>query len=294
MLDWEALDMFLQLGYIPAPASPFQDVRKLEPGHTLVWHPTGKTVIERYWHLPTESSPAPPDTEARVREWVDESVQAHLVSDVPIALFLSGGLDSSTVAASMSLTGEPPHAFTARYLGSGKDAADETGLARELANRYGIDLTVVDIEPEIRDIFEPIVWALDEPHADDSAIPTWLLSERVGSSYKVALTGIGGDELFGGYARHQGLPLSEAYHRVPAAVRRLASAAAQLVPEPRGGNARHRPGQALPPLGRRRDARSLARIHDPTRRHRAIEPLRARTAGVDHRTERANALPIPV
>jgi asparagine synthase (glutamine-hydrolysing) len=235
VLDWEALDMFLQLGYIPSPASPFQDVRKLEPGHTMVWSPSGETVVQRYWHLPTESSPAPPDTEARVREWVDESVQAHLVSDVPIALFLSGGLDSSSVAASMSLMGDPPHAFTARYLGSGKDAADETGLARELADRYGIDLTVVDIEPEIRDIFEPIVWALDEPHADDSAIPTWLLSQRVGRSYKVALTGIGGDELFGGYARHQGLPLSEAYHRVPAAVRRLASVAAQLVPEPREG-----------------------------------------------------------
>jgi asparagine synthase (glutamine-hydrolysing) len=80
---------------------------------------------------------------------------------------------------------------------------------------------VVDIEPEIRDIFEPIVYALDEPHADDSAIPTWLLSERVGASYKVALTGIGGDELFGGYARHLGLPLSELYHKVPASVRRL-------------------------------------------------------------------------
>src|SRR5712692_5903395 len=235
VLDWEALDMFLQLGYIPAPASPFQDVRKLEPGHTLVWSGTGGTVVRRYWHLPRESSAPAPSTEAQVREWVDESVAAHLVSDVPVALFLSGGLDSSTVAASMSLVAEPPHAFTARYHGSGKEAADETGLARELAKRYGINLTVVDIQPEIRDIFEPIVWALDEPHADDSAIPTWLLSERVGSSYKVALTGIGGDELFGGYPRHLGLPLSEMYRRLPAPLRRLASAAAQLVPEPRGG-----------------------------------------------------------
>jgi asparagine synthase (glutamine-hydrolysing) len=235
VLDWEALDMFLQLGYIPSPASPFQDVRKLEPGHTLVWSATGETIGRRYWHLPKETVAAPPDTEARVREWVDESVTAHLVSDVPVALFLSGGLDSSTVAASMSLMAEPPHAFTALYHGSGKEAADETALARELANRYGINLTVVDIQPEIRDIFEPIVWALDEPHADDSAIPTWLLSERVGSSYKVALTGIGGDELFGGYPRHLGLPLGEMYRRLPAPLRRLASGAAQLLPEPRGG-----------------------------------------------------------
>jgi len=232
-LDWEALDMFMQLGYIPTPASPFRDVRKLEPGHTLVWSTTGESIVRRYWHLPREPTPRPDAPEARVREWVDESVKAHLVSDVPIAVFLSGGLDSSSVLASMSLGGERPHAFTARYSGSGQEGADETGLARELARRYDIDLTVVDIKPDIREIFEPIVWALDEPHADDSAIPTWLLSQAVGRQYKVALTGIGGDELFGGYPRHLGLPLVDVYSKLPARLRRLASAAADLLPEPR-------------------------------------------------------------
>ena len=133
----------------------------------------------------------------------------------------------------MSLAGERPHAFTARYGGTGQDGADETGLARQLARRYAIDLTVVDIQPDIRHIFEPIVWALDEPHADDSAIPTWLLSQAVGREYKVALTGIGGDELFGGYPRHIGLPLAEVYRKLPAGLRRLASTAADLLPEPR-------------------------------------------------------------
>ena len=240
-LDWEALDMFLQLGYIPAPASPFRDVRKLEPAQTLLWKSSGETVVRRYWHLPHERASGPPAVEARIREWVDESVAAHQVSDVPVAVFLSGGLDSSSVVASMALReaagggggGEPPHAFTARYFGSGKETADETGLARQLAERYGVNLTLVDIQPEIRDVFEPIVWALDEPHADDSAIPTWLLSQTVARDYKVALTGIGGDELFGGYPRHLGLPLAEVYAKLPAAVRRLASAAAHLLPEPR-------------------------------------------------------------
>src|SRR6266487_4868579 len=141
-LDWEALDMFVQLGYIPAPASPFQDVRKLEPGHTLAWRPTGESLVRRYWHLPRELAPRPAAPETRIREWVDESVATHLVSDVPVAVFLSGGLDSSSVVASMSLAGERPHAFTARYGGSGQDGADETGLARQLARRYAIDLTV--------------------------------------------------------------------------------------------------------------------------------------------------------
>ena len=229
-LDWEALDTFFQLGYIPAPASPFVDVRKLEPGHTLEWRREGDVVVRRYWQFPLHERPSPPDAEARVREWLDASVAAHLVSDVPVATFLSGGLDSSAVTASMALAGNTPHAFTARYSGSGATAADETGLARMLATRYGAQLTLIDIRPEIRNIFEPIVRALDEPHADDSAIPTWLLSQAVGSRYKVAWTGIGGDELFAGDRRHFGLLAAERYARLPAGVRRIAGAMSRPIP----------------------------------------------------------------
>jgi asparagine synthase (glutamine-hydrolysing) len=234
-LDWEAIDSYFQLGYIPAPASPFADVRKLEPGHTLVWRRQGDVTTRRYWQFPLDDRPSPPDPEARVREWLDGSVAAHLVSDVPVAVFLSGGLDSSAVAASMALAGHTPHAFTARYAGSGATATDETDLARALAARYGAELTLVDIRPDIQDTFEPIVQALDEPHADDSAIPTWLLSQAVGSSYKVALAGIGGDELFAGYRRHIGLLAAEHYAKLPAGVRRIAGAASSLLPEPRDG-----------------------------------------------------------
>ena len=234
-LDWEALDAYVQLGYIPAPATPFLDVRKLEPGHTLEWRRGGEPTSRRYWQLPQGATTTPADPAASVREWLDDSVAAHLVSDVPVAAFLSGGLDSSAVVASMALAGETPHAFTARYAGAGADQADETPLARALAARYGSELALIDIRPELRDIFEPIVRALDEPHADDSAIPTWLLSQAVGSKYKVVLTGIGGDELFAGYRRHIGLLAAEYYGKVPAGVRRLAAAASRLLPEPRDG-----------------------------------------------------------
>jgi asparagine synthase (glutamine-hydrolysing) len=236
-LDWDALDMYFRLGYIPAPHSPFTDVKKLEPGHSLLWRPWGSTVLRRYWDLPQHSAAAPADVEHRVLEWLDESVAAHLVSDVPVAAFLSGGLDSSAVLASAALAGgaPPPHAFTARYHGSGAVSADETELARRLAARYGAKLTVVDVRPDLRDVFEPIVQALDEPHADDSAVPTWLLSQAVGSSYKVALTGIGGDELFAGYRRHLGLLAAEQYGRLPARVRRMVAAAAARLREPRDG-----------------------------------------------------------
>src|SRR5437773_2065045 len=205
-LDWYALDAYVQLGYIPAPATPFHDVRKLEPGHWLLWRETGAVMVHPYWDLPRHETPAPPDIADRLVEWLDDSVAAHLVSDVPVAAFLSGGLDSSAVVASMAVAGEgPPHAFTARYFGSGAADTDETELARQLARRYDARLTIVDIRPNLRESFEPIVRALDEPHADDSAVPTWALSQAVGSSYKVALTGIGGDELFAGYWRHLGL-----------------------------------------------------------------------------------------
>jgi len=234
-LDWEALDAYFQLGYIPAPATPFTDVRKLEPGHFLTWRASGEITVQKYWDLPGTATPTPPDVEQRIVEWLDDSVAAHLVSDVPVAAFLSGGLDSSAVVASMAALGQTPHAFTARYLGSGAAAADESHLATELATRCGATLTVVDIRPDIRDVFEPITRALDEPHADDSAIPTWLLSQAVGSSYKVALTGIGGDELFAGYRRHIGVLLGQHYGRLPLGVQRVASALANRLREPRGG-----------------------------------------------------------
>jgi asparagine synthase (glutamine-hydrolysing) len=234
-LDWDALDTYFQLGYIPAPASPFTDVRKLPPAHWLQWRPTGELVIHQYWDLPRRAVSAPADAPNRVLEWLDESVAAHLVSDVPIAAFLSGGLDSSAVVASMALAAHDgdavPQAFTARYHGSDAAAADETDLARRLADRYHVPLVVVDITADVRDTFEPIIRALDEPHADDSAIPSWMLSRAVGRSHKVALTGIGGDELFAGYRRHLGLVAAERYARLPRPLRRLAARAAQLLPD---------------------------------------------------------------
>jgi asparagine synthase (glutamine-hydrolysing) len=234
-LDWEALDSYLQLGYVPAPRTPFLDVRKLEPGHTLLWRRNAGAVTRRYWRFPLDDRDSPPQPEARVRDWLDESVAAHLESDVPVAAFLSGGLDSSAVVASMAHSGAVPHAFTARYTGSGAEAADETELARALAARHGAELTVVDIRPDIQDIFEPIVRALDEPHADDSAIPTWVLSQAVGSRYKVALTGIGGDELFAGYRRHIGLLATQYYAKLPARLRHLVGSLSRWIPEPSDG-----------------------------------------------------------
>jgi asparagine synthase (glutamine-hydrolysing) len=235
-LDWQALDAYFELGYIPAPASPFRDVRKLLPGQWLLWHPERGVRRERYWDLPSETIETPSGIEDKVRAWFDDSVRAHLVSDVPVAAFLSGGIDSSAVVSSMALMGATtPHAFTARYLGSGAEGTDETGLARLLANRYGARLTVVDVQPDVEDIFEPIIASLDEPHADESAIPSWIVSQAIAAEYKVALAGTGGDELFAGYRRYIGLIAGEQYLRLPSPVQRLLGAIAHRLPEPAGG-----------------------------------------------------------
>ncbi|HET9440592.1 MAG TPA: asparagine synthase (glutamine-hydrolyzing) [Longimicrobiales bacterium] len=233
-LDWRALEMYLRLGYIPAPYTPFEGVRKLEPGHVLTWKQDGTWTDEQYWDLPQhESNEAV--TPASVLGWIDESVTAHLVSDVPMAVLLSGGLDSSAVFSSMAMSGASPHAFTARYLGSGAADSDETGLARELVNRYGGRLTIVDIEPDVSNVLERAMYSLDEPHADESAIPTWLLSQRVAQDYKVVLAGTGGDELFGGYRRHFGLLASNWYTGLPPFARSLITSAVSTLPEPRNG-----------------------------------------------------------
>ena len=237
LLDWDSLDQFCQLGYLPAPATPFQDVHKLEPGHWLLWRDSGELTVQRYWSLPAnDPAPVPHDLPRRVTQWLDESVAAHLVSDVPVAAFLSGGIDSSSIVASMvQAGGVSPQVFTARYFGSGAEGSNEAAYAQRLADRYGVRLSLVDIRPDLSDVFEPIAWALDEPIADDSALPTWLLCAAVGGAYKVALTGLGGDELFAGYRRHIGVLAAERYSRLPHGLRAAAARLGAAVPD-WGGN----------------------------------------------------------
>jgi len=232
-LDWEALDMYFQIGYIPAPASPFVQVRKLMPAHTLEWESDGTIRIRQYWDLPREQTAPPAQVAERVLDWFDQSVKAHMIADVPVAAFLSGGLDSSAVVASMAQRGEKTHAFTARYTGSSAEAADESGLAALLARRYGAELEIVEVNPGLNGLLEPIVHALDEPQADESSVPSWLISKAVAAKYKVALVGTGGDELFAGYRRHLGLLAGELYHKVPGSLRRGLSRLAAMIPEPR-------------------------------------------------------------
>ncbi|HZC29889.1 MAG TPA: asparagine synthase (glutamine-hydrolyzing) [Gaiellaceae bacterium] len=200
-IDLDALEAFLAFNSIPAPYSIFRDVRKLPAGHVLVWE-NGTVTLERY------ARPAPAD-EAELRtgdetELVEElrarlrdSVKAHLLSDVPVGVLLSGGVDSAVLAAlAAQETPEAVHTFT---IGFAERSFDERDDARLVAERYGTKHHELLVRPDPELLLRALAEAFDEPFADSSALPTYLVSQLAADHVKVALSGEGGDELFGGY-----------------------------------------------------------------------------------------------
>jgi asparagine synthase (glutamine-hydrolysing) len=223
-LDYQALDAFLTFTYIPAPLTIYQAVRKLEPGHLLIWE-RGKVEDRRYWDLDVSR----PDRDTGSQEWleqfnraINDAVSSHMISDVPVGAFLSGGIDSSLVVALMSEhVDEPVHTFTIGFDGAPNPLIDERPLAKQVAARYGCDFHEYAVQPDFREIVGEIVNAFDEPFADDSVIPSYYVSQFARASVKVAMSGLGGDELFAGYERYSGMLLSDYYSRlVPAPLHR--------------------------------------------------------------------------
>ncbi|HEX4720443.1 MAG TPA: asparagine synthase (glutamine-hydrolyzing) [Thermoleophilaceae bacterium] len=196
-IDPEAVEAFLAFNSIPAPLTIYKSARKLPPGHYLVWQEGSDDVtIERFAReLPaTAPRPAQPgDVLAALRD----SVRAHLVSDVPVGVMLSGGVDSAALAAlAASESGDRIRTFT---IGFEEHGFDETARARLVAERYGTDHHELVVRPNAVELLPMLAEAFDEPFADSSALPTWLVSELAASHVKVAMSGEGGDELFGGY-----------------------------------------------------------------------------------------------
>src|SRR4051794_10381825 len=201
-IDHDAVAAFLAFNAIPAPLTIFRDTRKLEPGHILVWYDDGHVRVERF------ARPAPVDA-ADVRtnddaELVEElrarmrdSVRAHLVSDVPVGVLLSGGVDSALLAAlAAEETAEPVRTFS---IGFEERSFNELADARRVAERYGTQHSELVLRPDAALLLPALADAFDEPFADSSALPTYLVSELAAGDVKVALSGEGGDELFGGY-----------------------------------------------------------------------------------------------
>ena len=194
-VDLVALNNFLTFEYIPSPRSIFEKVRKLEPGHYLVWS-GGQPEVRPYWQLSVQPQERD-DAGERLEELISDAVRLRLVSDVPLGAFLSGGIDSSiTVALMAQLMDEPVKTFS---IGFKESSYNELAYARDVAQRYGTDHHEHIIEADALELTEKLVAHFDEPFGDFSIFPTYLVSQIARRDVTVALTGDGGDELFGGY-----------------------------------------------------------------------------------------------
>ena len=229
-LDLEALDHYLSFLYTPRDGSIFKSIRKLPPAHWLTWQ-DGRITIERYWQPPARESfeGSDADAAAALRRVLTDAVRSHLVSDVPLGAFLSGGVDSSLVVGLMSeLSSSPVKTFS---IGFDEPAFDELPQARKVAAHFGTDHHELVVRPDAVAILDGVIGHFDEPFADSSAIPTWYVSQMARRHVTVTLSGDGGDELFGGYDRYLPHPRVQAFDRFsPRALRPVAGLAAASLP----------------------------------------------------------------
>lgn len=230
-LDHDALAQYFTFRYIPPPATIFSGVRKLAPGCVLRWSPNGPVQVKRYWISPPDQSDTRStleETRARLRAALVDSVRSHLVSDVPVGAFLSGGIDSSALVALMSeASSEPVRTFS---IGFADQRYSELDQARTVARGYATDHHELVVEPETVDMLPRLVSHFDEPFADPSALPTYHVSRLARQHVKVVLSGDGGDELFIGYTLFQGLRLAQRLQILPSSVRRLLTSLPSHVP----------------------------------------------------------------
>src|SRR5205085_4542579 len=293
-VDLDALDAFLAFNSIPAPLTIFRECRKRPPGHVLAWE-DGELAVRRC----ARPAPVPADEVRReedaelaeeLRGRLRDSVRAHLVSDVPVGVLLSGGIDSSVLAAlAAEESSEPLRTFS---IGFEERSFDELGNARLVAERYGTRHRELVLRPDAALLLPALADAFDEPFADSSALPTYLVSRLAAEDVKVALSGEGGDELFGGYYTYAADLLAERVGGLARAARplveRLPASTAKASFDYRAK--RFVRAAHLPPLERHhgwKEIFSPAARAELTGRRSAFDPvelLRARydeTAGAD-------------
>jgi asparagine synthase (glutamine-hydrolysing) len=227
-IDRLAVARYLALGYVPDPLSIFRGVRKLPPGHYLTWDARSGVRVQRYWTpvRPEDSSLDENDAVAELQRRLLGAVGSHLESEVPLGAFLSGGIDSSTVVACMARQMDRPvQTFS---IGFEEPEFNEAPDAAIVAAALGTEHTELIVRPDAERLIEDVARIFDEPFADSSALPTLLVSQLARRQVTVSLSGDGGDELFGGYARY--LEMSRRIELRPTAVRRAVGAVARRLP----------------------------------------------------------------
>lgn len=220
-LDLTALHYYLALNYVPGPHSLVRGIEKLAPGHWLEWR-SGETRVESYWTLKFEERREWTLNSAReaLDELMQQSIRDHLIADVPVGIWLSGGVDSSAVLHyATQATGARLKTFSIGFAGR---SFDESGHARDIAKQYGAEHYELDLNPslDLPAAIEEMAYYSDEPFADAGAVPLWFLSKVTREEATVALSGEGSDELFGGYVTYRADRLAEIARAVPSRLRR--------------------------------------------------------------------------
>ena len=235
-LDPSALHSYLNLGYVAAPQSIFRGIAKLPPASMLIVE-GGRIEERRYWRVSAAIDRTVGEDEwvERVRARLDEAVRMQMVSDVPIGAFLSGGIDSSAVVGLMAAHSDQPiRTYAIGFKGSAADEFyNELPHARRVADLFHTEHREIVVRPDVVALLPRLLWHMDEPLSDTAFITTYLVSQFARRDVTVILSGVGGDELFGGYRRYLGNHYQAYFDRLPAWARRAASALGERLPSDR-------------------------------------------------------------
>jgi len=230
-LNWGAMSHVFTFLSTPPTDAIIDGVHKLEPGHLLTATPGRPPAVERYWNLEFEPDYGREEGYfvGRVRELLDESVRLHMVSDVPVGAFLSGGIDSSAVVATAAAQSAAP--LKTFSIGFSESDYNELDHARVVARKFRTDHHELTLGPDALEELEDLAWHLDEPFGDSSAIPTYMVSKLAAKSVKVVLSGDGGDELFAGYDKYLVEQRERRYPPLPALARSVLGKIGRMMPE---------------------------------------------------------------
>ncbi|MEX2496042.1 MAG: asparagine synthase (glutamine-hydrolyzing) [Woeseia sp.] len=217
-MDPAGLRDHLAVGYAVAPRTLFKDIHKLPPA-TMLIREKGEQRTRRYWTIPKETRTdlKEDDWVSLVREEFGKAVTSHMVSDVPIGAFLSGGIDSSAVVALMAAqTGQPVNTYSIGYAGGGAASYyNELPWANQVAKQFGSNHHEIEVQPTVSTLLPKLLWHLEEPISDSAIATTYLVAQLAAKDVKVILSGVGGDELFAGYNRYLGDHYGGMYSKVP-------------------------------------------------------------------------------
>lgn len=222
-IDTQALQEYLALGYVPAPLTIVRDVQKLTPGMMLIADGDSVETV-RYWQLPTATDRDRDDAEwiADIADTMERAVVSQMISDVPLGAFLSGGVDSSAVVAYMARnSSQPVKTYSIGFdTETGGGYYNELPYARQVSELFGTDHHEIIVKPDVTELLPELLWYMDEPIADAAFITTYLVSKFAREDVTVILSGVGGDELFGGYRRYWSEYLVRQYRRIPSPIRK--------------------------------------------------------------------------